>query len=515
MNTKSMKESVKKLKKSPGKKRGKSDISALKKYLGYLKNKKVIVCAAVCAAVICIAIAACSRPSDNGIRLFAKGEEVECPAAVYTENGSAMVPLRAVCDAFGASIKWDDKTESMAVTLEPVTVRFTIGSDKMIKYGQPVDMGAAACFSGDYAMVPVRAIADAFGYPVEWDEKNKAVFLGDRVELNPNPMADTVVTDEFRHEQDMGTYNSISVFSNGSENFGMELLSLNDSSGAYADAVEKIARSVPDADVYNILAPSAQEFYAPNSRRTNQTAGITAVYDNLISRDIPNLNLINVVGTLSEHAAEKIYFCTDHHWTQRGAYYAYAEYSAENPNIDNPEPLQNYRTENRYGMMGSLSSFMSGTYGSELIAQNPDMLQLFYPNSEYEGAVYNDPFMNSYMQSVVPIYPWLNNYSCFLQGDYPLEVFRTNVNNGRKICIVKESFGDAFSVWALNNYEEVYIIDYRMWNGGTYGNYGSEAYAFKLKEFYDFVKFDDLVIISYPVSVTVKQQTELLAAMAT
>lgn len=481
-----------------------------------LSSKKVPVCIVVCVLIICIVLAVCSfSPSpDDKIRLFVNGEEIVCPVDIYTENDAAMVPLRTVCDAFGASCDWNEKTESISVTLESVTVHFSIGSNKMIKYGSPVDMSAAACYMGDYAMVPVRALGDAFGYPVEWSERDNAVFIGEKVDLNANPVADTVVTDEFRYERDMGTYNGIGIFSNGSENFGMELLSVNDKNDSYADAVERISRSLPGVNVYDILAPTAQEFYAPNNKRTNQTEGICNVYDSLISKDIPNLRLINVIGTLSEHAAEKIYFCTDHHWTQRGAYYAYAEYSMENPDIENLEPLQNYYTENKYGMLGSLLNFTAGTYGKELLEQSPDMLQMFYPKSEYEGAVYRDPYMTSYMQSIKAIYPWANSYSCFLQGDFPLEVFKTNVNNGRKVCIVKESFGDAFSVWALNNYEEVYIVDYRMWNGGTYGGYGSGSYSFKLKDFYDFVKFDDLVIISYPVSVSVPQQTALLAAMA-
>ena len=38
--------------------------------------------------------------------------------------------------------------------------------------------------------------------------------------------------------------------------------------------------------------------------------------------------------------------------------------------------------------------------------------------------------------------------------------FKTNVNNGRKLVIIKESFGNAFATWALNNYnyvQECYI----------------------------------------------------------
>ncbi len=345
--------------------------------------------------------------------------------------------------------------------------------------------------------------------------ENTAVVVEDEpVETPKNPMDGASVADDYRYANYLGAWNGVSVFSNGSENFGMELLSIRDQSGAYASAVAGIALSVPDVNVYDVLVPTAQEFYAPNSSRTNQTAGITDVYQDLLSRNIPNLTPVNIVSALSEHAAEKIYFCTDHHWTQRGAYYAYAEYSRKNPDIAELDPLETYRTENNYGYKGSLCSFTNGTDGSALLSQNPDMLQFFYPKPEYEAAVYSDPYMTSYMQNVEAICPRLMNYSSFLQGDFPLEVYKTNVNNGRKLCIIKESYGDAFSVWALNNYEEIYIVDYRMWNGGTYGGYDSSNIAFKIKDFHDFAKFDDLIIISYPVSVSVDAQTSLLAAMS-
>lgn len=181
--------------------------------------------------------------------------------------------------------------------------------------------------------------------------------------------------------------------------------------------------------------------------------------------------------------------------------------------ISEIDPLNTFEVQNIYGYYGSLCSFTSGTYGNQLLAQNPDMLQLFSPKSSSEGAAYRDPFMRSYIQSIKVIYPPAKSYSCFIEGDYPLEVFKTNVNNGKKICIIKDSFGDAFATWAVNNYEEVYVIDYRMFNGGTYGDYGSGKNDFKISDFYNFVKFDDLVIISYPVTVSTGSSVQLLTKM--
>ncbi len=473
-------------------------------------NIKKYISIIISALLLSCAFAAGAEAAEKDIRLFAKGEEIIPPVPIYTDNGEVMVPLRAVCDAFGASCSWEEETEKITVTFEPITVFFQIGSNQMIKYGEPVEMGTAACYSGDYTMVPASAIANAFGYPLSQNEHYRAVFIGDTVNLNVNPMYGTVVTDDYRYNTFLSNTGGISIFTNGTDNFSMELVSVNPNSG-YAEAIADIAAGVPEADVYSIVAPTAQEFYAPNNIRTNQTAGITALYDKMLARGLPNLYTVNVVQTLSDHAAEKNYFFTDHHWTQLGAYYAYLEYARENGHIDGLAPLSEYETINKYGYVGSMFGFSEH---NPLVQKSPDMLQIFMPKTEYHGAAYCDPYMNSYMYDVSAASSNMTTYSGFISGDNPLEVYKTNIGNGRKLCIIKESFGNAFAVWALNNYEEVYIVDCRMFNGGTYGGFGSGQYSFKIKDFYDLVKFDDLVILNYPVSVTEPDIVAKIRSMA-
>lgn len=478
-------------------------------------SKPAAIAAAAVLVIILQVLLGKSSTNDDGVKLFIDGEEVSLSEPAVITETCVFLPVRSIAAAIGASTDWDNDTETITVTLGGAEAKFTIGSDTMTKLEHPIKMPAAACYGKTGALVPAKAFAKAFGYTESLDEEKHSVILRQAENTSVNPLNGVTVTDAYRYNNFLGNFSGVNVFSNGSENFGMESIVLDDSSGAYADAVSNIALSVPDADVYSVVVPSAQEFYASSDKRTDQTSGIASLYDNLLSRRLSNLYLVNAVGELSDHADEKIYFSTDHHWTQRGAYYAYAAYSKANKNIDEIDPLGEYQAENKYEYKGSLCGFAAGTEGAELLAQNPDMLQLFYPKSEYVGAAYSDPFMSSYISNVLAIYPWLNSYSCFLQGDYPMEVFKTNVNNGRKICIIKESFGDAFAAWALNSYEEVYVVDYRMWNGGTYGEFNSNDISFKIRDFYDFVKFDDLVIISYPVTVSVDAQTALLAAMAT
>jgi hypothetical protein len=58
-----------------------------------------------------------------------------------------------------------------------------------------------------------------------------------------------------------------------------------------------------------------------------------------------------------------------------------------------------------------------------------------------------------------------NSYGVFLGGDIPLLRVDTEVKNGRKVLFIKNSFGNAFAPYLVSHYEEVYIIDYRYFNG--------------------------------------------------
>ena len=160
---------------------------------------------------------------------------------------------------------------------------------------------------------------------------------------------------------------------------------------------------------------------------------------------------------------------------------------------------------------GSLTRFTADTDGYDMLMSSPNALQLFSPKVSYEGYSFNDMEMNDFISNVEPIVPGFKNYNCFLGGDYPLQVYNTDVNNGRSLVIIKESYGNAFSTWALNNFETVYIVDYRKFN--NYGGTNEYENVFKINEFYELTNFTDLLIISYPVSVTNAPEAAALRTM--
>ena len=56
-----------------------------------------------------------------------------------------------------------------------VEVKITIGENLLYKNGEAIELDAVAEITNDRTMVPVRAISEAFGCTVEWNDETKTV----------------------------------------------------------------------------------------------------------------------------------------------------------------------------------------------------------------------------------------------------------------------------------------------------------------------------------------------------
>jgi hypothetical protein len=59
-----------------------------------------------------------------------------------------------------------------------------------------------------------------------------------------------------------------------------------------------------------------------------------------------------------------------------------------------------------------------------------------------------------------------SKYNCFIAGDNPLSVVHNpKIQDGSSIVVVKESFGNALIPFLVDQYESVYVLDYRYYTG--------------------------------------------------
>lgn len=87
-------------------------------------------------------------------------------AAPIVQNDRTYVPFRALAEAFGAEVAYDEATQAVTAELNGVTVVMTIGSATYTVNGAEKTMDVAPFINGSRTMVPVRFVAEAFGIKV-------------------------------------------------------------------------------------------------------------------------------------------------------------------------------------------------------------------------------------------------------------------------------------------------------------------------------------------------------------
>lgn len=119
--------------------------------------------------------------AESNIKVIVNDEEIKMDQPPLIENGRTMVPLRAVAEALGCEVKWDDTTKSASFVQGEVTAVITVGQNYILAgdgvYNQELPIDAPAVIVNSRTMIPLRALSECFGYNVEWDNKTKTVSI--------------------------------------------------------------------------------------------------------------------------------------------------------------------------------------------------------------------------------------------------------------------------------------------------------------------------------------------------
>lgn len=112
-------------------------------------------------------------------RITAGEDTIELDSPAYiNEGGYAMLPLRAVSEALGATVNWNEESQSISILSGSRIISMKIGEKTMYVNGTPIPMNTAPEISNSRTFIPVRDMANAFGIKnVEWDEKSSSIIL--------------------------------------------------------------------------------------------------------------------------------------------------------------------------------------------------------------------------------------------------------------------------------------------------------------------------------------------------
>jgi hypothetical protein len=226
---------------------------------------------------------------------------------------------------------------------------------------------------------------------------------------------------------------------------------------SYTEVVNEYRKLLPaEVRVFNCVVPTGSSFV------------FVKEYDYLRNKEFANIDdaysfsesgVINVRAkeALIQHQDEYIYFASDHHWTGLGAYYAYTAF-CQAAGLK-PTPLSKMTKKVKKNFLGTLYNLTK----DESIKNNKDSVEYFIPPVTTETKIFAEYAAGG------------NSYGVFLGGDLPHMKIKTSVKNGRSVVLIKNSFGNPFATFLVNNYEIVHVVDYRYFNKGLLNLIKSEG----------------------------------------
>lgn len=229
----------------------------------------------------------------------------------------------------------------------------------------------------------------------------------------------------------------------------------------YADVINSYNQllSPQGVQVYNLIIPVALEFELTEKYAKMQKPNRPAI-EYIYNSEDANIKKIWAIDSIRQHRSAYIYFNTDHHWTSLGAYYAYKAFCIQAGLT--PVNIDTVVSKVKPAFLGSLYRLTR----DPSLEKNPDSVRYYLFKDSvnfYIGGSQIGNWSKSKMYGEGA--KGSNSYSVFLQGDLPIVKMETQHKNGRKIAIVKESYGNAFAPFLINNYEKVIVVDQRYYTG--------------------------------------------------
>jgi hypothetical protein len=235
---------------------------------------------------------------------------------------------------------------------------------------------------------------------------------------------------------------------------------------AYAKAVNEYKEALGNVNVYSMVIPLATEFYFPDKAKKATKPQLPTI-KHIYSKLTGGAHGVDAYSALAAHVKEDIYLRTDHHWAPLGAFYA-AQAFAKYAKV----PFKGLSSYTRHEIKNYVGT-MYGYSKDASVKKSPETFVYYTPNGvEYSttyvnynvnksfkitgvGKPYSGPFFYKFKDGSSAA------YCTFMGSDMKLTKVKTSTKNGRRVLIIKDSYGNAVPGYLFYSFEEVHVVDFR------------------------------------------------------
>lgn len=230
----------------------------------------------------------------------------------------------------------------------------------------------------------------------------------------------------------------------------------SDQMGRNITAIRNFVSST-DRDVYIAVAPTStwiNQDELPKGMPVLDEASSSNDLS-LALKDIPNAHMIRLYDRLDSHRDEQLYYRTDHHWTTRGAGYAYEEI-AEAMGLE-------WQDISRYEM--HVAGDFRGTHYAKYkgIGVTADEIQ-YYDVPIDELVLEKKTVHDLYDKEKLDGY---DKYALFMYGNDPKYEVHAAKGSGRSLIVLKDSYANCLIPYLVMNYDSITVLDLRYFGGSV------------------------------------------------
>lgn len=137
--------------------------------------RKTLLSLVVVAMIATLFVGIPFAQANTAIRVLINGQPLTMDVAPQIQSGRTLVPMRAIFEALGAQVYWDDATSTIRAYRRESAIVLQLGNKKAWVNGPAVNLDVAPVAISGRTMVPLRFVAEALGCEVGWDEATRTV----------------------------------------------------------------------------------------------------------------------------------------------------------------------------------------------------------------------------------------------------------------------------------------------------------------------------------------------------
>lgn len=123
------------------------------------------------------AAAAFSLSAAAATNLVVDGTQIAADVPPVVVSGRTLVPVRALFESLGASVGWDEPTQTATASKGTTVVSVQIGSTTALVNGSEITLDVPAQTIEGRTMVPARFVAESLGATVTWENATETVYI--------------------------------------------------------------------------------------------------------------------------------------------------------------------------------------------------------------------------------------------------------------------------------------------------------------------------------------------------